>query len=77
MQDDSSTPSLNDLSALWHMRWFVLIVIAIGFLSAIIAGIVSIIILKNPLVLAIPSSIAVLFRPVILWLFSTRPEQRK
>jgi adenylate kinase family enzyme len=58
-----------DLSMLWCMRWFALIIITIGFLSTIAASIAIILIVKNPLPLAIPSSLALLLRPVIRWLF--------
>jgi len=59
----------NESQALLRMRWFILIILAIGFLGSIIASIITIIILKNYLPLAVPSSIVLAMRPVIHWLF--------
>src|ERR1700731_2476900 len=46
---------------LWRMRWFILIILGIGFLGAIAASII----IRNP----IPLALAYLMRPTIRWLF--------
>jgi hypothetical protein len=47
---------------LWRMRWFVLIVISIGFLASIAASII----IKNTLLLAG----MLIIRPIVRYLFS-------
>src|SRR5438445_3189779 len=65
--------SLSDLRAsndrLWCMRWFILIIIAIGFLGSIAASIVLIITAKTLLTLIVPPSLTLIMRPIVRWLF--------
>jgi hypothetical protein len=65
--------SLSDLrltnDRLWCMRWFVLIIVALGFLGSIAASIVLIIVAKTLLTLIVPPSLALIMRPIVLWLF--------
>jgi hypothetical protein len=56
---------------LWHMRWLVLIILSIGFLASTVGGMMSVLIMKNPLPLAIPPTLILLKRPVINYLFPT------
>jgi hypothetical protein len=50
---------------IWLMRWFALVILALGFLGAIAACII----LKSPF----PIAITILMRPTIRWLFPVRP----
>ena len=68
----SNLKSSND--RLWRMRWFVLIIVAIGFLCSLVASVVLIILAKTLLTLIVPPSIILIMRPIVHWLFP--PEQR-
>ncbi len=52
-----------------RMRWFVLIVISLGFLASIGVSITILILTKNPTPVVIPSSFVLILRPVIRYLF--------
>lgn len=63
----SAPPVQNDPTDkhIWPMRWFTLVILAIGFLGAIAACIIT----RSP----IPLTIALFMRPTIRWLFPTKP----
>jgi hypothetical protein len=54
------------------MRWFVLIIITIGFFVSIGSSIAIFLITKSLLPLAAPSSLIFIMRPVIHWLFPAK-----
>jgi len=57
-----------------RMQWCVLIVISTGFLMSIVASIIIMLITKNIFPLAIPSSLVLIMRPIVKFLFSTPPK---
>ncbi len=60
----SNNPSQPHDPQVTYMRWFILIVLAIGFLSSIVACII----LKNP----VPSFLTIIMYRAISWLFPSR-----
>ena len=59
----------NQLNMLWGMRWLVLIILSLGFLASTAGGMMSILIMRNPLPLVIPPMLILLKSPVINYLF--------
>jgi len=66
-----------DMRMRWWMRWFFAVVISIGFLASIGAGIVIMLLAKNPLPLVIPSSLLLTMRPILRWLFPQEQMHKK
>ncbi len=64
--------NLADETQRWRMRWFVLIIITIGFFVSIGSSIAIFLITKSLLPLAAPSSLIFIMRPVIHWLFPAK-----
>lgn len=63
----SAPPVQNDTTEkhIWPMRWFALVILALGFLGAIAACII----LKSP----VPIALSLIMRPIIRWLFPAKP----
>ena len=77
MADDQQQQAHQELETqLWRMRWFILIVVSIGFLATIGISIAMLIITKNPLSLVIPSAIVLIMRPILRFLFPQPNQQR-
>ena len=64
-------------SDLRRMRWFILIILAIGFLCSIASSIAIILIVNSYLTLAVPSSQIIIMRPIICWLFPTDQHNKR
>ena len=62
-----ASPVQNDTpdKHIWPMRWFALIILAIGFLGAIAACIIT----RSPF----PLAITIIMRPTLRWLFPGTP----
>ena len=52
-----------------RMRWFILIVTSIGLLASLAASITLMFMTRNPLALALPSSVLAIVLPIILHFF--------
>ncbi len=52
-----------------RMRWFILVVLAIGLLASLSASIVLTLMTRNPLALALPSSVLLIVLPIIRYLY--------
>lgn len=62
---------------LWQMRWFFAIVIAISILASIAMSFAIFLFTKNPLSFTFPSSLILIVRPMIGFLFPQKQRNSK
>jgi membrane protein YdbS with pleckstrin-like domain len=74
-KDRERSQAPTDSSHEVRMRWFILIVISVSLLASLAASIALMFMTRNPLALALPSSVLVIVLPVIRYLFPQKREK--
>ena len=67
-QDDYAYLQRYEIQNLWHMRWFFAIIVALGFLASVAAGIIAFLITRNSYTLLIIPAPTIFLRVVASYL---------